>query len=217
VWHSSNGLISRPGITTLINTYRISGDDDIDLILGDDCPRDFYDDREEFTQIKVDKYALRRFCKWPRKNCEFEFLASVASNPSAPALNTHPYPKFVNRKLVKKDKVRTFIEPPYFFRWYYLEGLLADPYTIKVIGKHPRAGDKHTIGFTIGVPFKFVIDPSTTPITTTTFTLGLSYSYTMTVKDKDLGSQYVYYCEPIDGLGTEYNLGEVKIWARERN
>lgn len=215
--YSNTGLISQSGITTLINTYRISGDDDIDLLLGDDCPRDYYQDREEYTQIKVDKYALRRFCKWPRKNCDFDFIASVATMPSAPELKLISYRKFVTRKLVKKDAVRTFIEAPYFFRWDYIEGSHADPYIIKVIGKHPRAGDKHTIALTLGVPYKYVTDPTTTPISTNTITTSISYSYSVTIKDYELGSQYAYYCERIDGLGEEYNLGQVKIWARERN
>lgn len=209
--YSNIGLVSTIGLTELINALSIVGDEDPDP-KGDDCPRDAFDDLEEITKIQINPVGLKKFCKWPRKWCSLSFVSTVITYPPTSSLGPLSKPKSFRRKEMKKNKTYTLTEGITFFRWWYLEGLYGNPYRFDVIGNHPKVSieDEIEVGFNMDVIFKLL--GVTTPIPVT-----LSWTHKIKHKDEPLGSDFIYYCDGVSGDGSEYDLGSIKIWVREKN
>jgi hypothetical protein len=209
--YSGNGMIARIGIGELIDDFSLLDFGQSDPILGDDCPRDYYDDYEEITQIEVVHSVLKKFCKWWKKECQIRFISTAVSNPTSPVLTGLSKRLIAKRKDIKKDE--TFEIPinkrPKFFKWWYLEGLVADPYRFDIVGIHHKADKSDAFGISINVPVKFIAKLPFTPT--------LSYQHTIKYNDENLEATLVYYCEEIAGLGEMYDTGAIQIWVREKH
>jgi hypothetical protein len=188
---------------------------------GNVCERDFREYTEQVTRVQFhSKYAIRKFCKWTRKDCTIHILPVFVAAENNNAL---PVIQFEKAIILPRKAAMSLL--PYslpfspqrptlgkLYKWRYLDGVHGDWMHYSILGKHPKEGQEvtHKVPFSTKVGFK---EPSSGT------TVELSFGYELTVKytkkDFNLLGFEVDYCDEADGFGKQYGTGYLDIWIRE--
>lgn len=218
------GDINSPGVQVLVTSlatlvaeynFLCVEDDDDNGGGGDppgdgECDRDAREENEELVRIRIVHSELAEFCKWYKKTCEISIRQVFVVNPDALAASVAPE-KFIiaRRKSIKKHQ--WYVPEIEMERFRFLEGIHGDAYTVSLVGHHhnPDGGQTFGINFKPTVKFKVGIGE----ISVSTF--GLEYEWTIANNDNNLGGNFVEYCDPANGLGTQYSTGKADYNVKE--
>lgn len=185
--------------------------------IHENCDRNNRNNREQLTQMRIPQKndrsgsVLRRWDRglWNSNGYFFEVVETRIINPNAPGFARLEKVFTANKRDLSRGKIME-LDEIFFSRWRL------DEYSHKAkfvwVARSNIGNQTSTITTNLGGMHKWEDDGIQTSLN-----LGGSLSIQKTLTNGSIGAgeDILYYCDPANGTGHEYNSGMIRFWIKE--